>query len=204
LRFHLGIPHVFNLFAIQAITLPAKVRPWRTRIYVQPQFWDPGSAEGLGLILHEAFHALQIQEAGPGVGLLRPYLVLYLACAAGNGFRYAGHPLEDDAYRVAGDWESPFESSFRGPAASRDFAWLATPASGLRFWERLAGSTPGWRRSGRWRFLLVPWAGLWFLLWTAVAAVLAVAKVTVEGVGAMVWAASRTTRTSRTPRTRKP
>jgi hypothetical protein len=190
LRFHLGIPHVFNLFAIQGITLPGKLRPRRIRIYVEPRFWDPGSVDGLGLLLHEAYHALQIQEAGPGPGLLRPFLVLYLACAAGNRFRYAGHPMEDDAYRLAGDGESWFESTFRKaeitPEACRG---MATVSTGLDPWRRLAESTPGWRRAGRpLRIVLAPWVALWLLLWTAAVAILAVLKGGVETLGALAVA----------------
>jgi hypothetical protein len=185
LRFHRGIPHFFNLFAIQGITLPGKVFPRRTRIYIERRFWDPGSVDGLGLLLHEAYHALQLQEAGPGIGLLRPFLVLYLACAAGNRFRYAGHPMEDDAYRLAGDRESLFESLFHGKEVSPEGCeCLATPGSGLRFWDRLAESAP----SGKdlpW-LLRVPWAALWLLAWTAIVAVLALTKGLVEGVGAVL------------------
>jgi hypothetical protein len=185
LRFHLGIPHVFNLFAIQGITLPGKVFPRRTRIYIEPRYWQPGSVEGLGLLLHEAYHALQLQEAGPGIGLLRPFLVLYLACAAGNRFRYAGHPMEDDAYRLAGDRESLFESLFHGKEVSHEGCeCLATPGSGLRFWERLAESAPGGRRLPS--LLRVPWAALWLLVWTTAVAVLALVKGLVESVGAVL------------------
>lgn len=183
LRFHLGIPHVFNLFAIQGITLPGKLSPRRTRIYIEPRFWNPGSLDGLGLLLHEAYHALQLQEAGPGIGLLRPFLVLYLACAAGNRFRYGGHPMEDDAYGLAGDRASRFESLFHGKEVTPEGCdCLATPASGLRFWERLAESAPGRLP----RLLRVPWAALWLLLWTAIVAVLALAKGVVECVGAVL------------------
>ncbi|HEX6863993.1 MAG TPA: hypothetical protein VF414_14290 [Thermoanaerobaculia bacterium] len=190
LRFHVGIPHFFNLFAIQGITLPGKVSPRRTRIYIEPRYWQPGSVDGLGLLLHEAYHALQLQEAGPGIGLLRPFLVLYLACAAGNRFRYAGHPMEDDAYRLAGDGESLFETMFHGREISAEGCeCLATPGTGLRFWERLAGSAPG---GGRLPWLLrVPWAALWLLLWTAVVAVLALAKGAVEGIGGVAVAVLR-------------
>lgn len=190
-RFHLGIPHVFNAFAIQGITLPGKLLPRRTRIYIDPRYWDPGSVQGLGLLLHEAYHALQIQEAGPGIGLLRPFLVLYLACAAGNRFRYAGHPMEDDAYGLAGDRESRFESMFHGKEiTAEECGCLATPASGLRFWERLARSAPGRLP----RFLRVPWAGIWLLLWTVITALLALAKGLVEGIGALVLAVLRAVR----------
>ncbi|MEA2564127.1 MAG: hypothetical protein QOH06_5631 [Acidobacteriota bacterium] len=183
LRFHLGIPHFFNLFAIQGITLPGRIFPRRARIYIEPRFWNPGSVDGLGLLLHEAYHALQLQEAGPGIGLLRPFLVLYLACAAGNRFRYAGHPMEDDAYRLAGDRESLFESLFHGKEISHEGCeCLATPGSGLRFWERLAASAPGRLP----RLFRLPWAALWLLFWTSAVAVLALAKGLVEGAGALL------------------
>ena len=183
LRFHLGIPHFFNLFAVQAITLPGKVFPRRARIYIEPRYWQPGSVDGLGLLLHEAYHALQLQQAGPGIGLLRPFLVLYLACAAGNRFRYAGHPMENDAYRLAGDRESLFESLFHGKEVSHEACeCLATPGSGLRFWQRLIESAPGRLP----RFFQLPWAAIWLALWTAAVAVLALAKGLVEGVGAVL------------------
>ncbi|HEX3127111.1 MAG TPA: hypothetical protein VH394_07255 [Thermoanaerobaculia bacterium] len=188
-RFHLGIPHVFNMFAIQAITLPGKLLPRRSRIYVEPKYWDPGSVDGLGLLLHEAYHALQIQETGLGLGLLRPFLILYLACAAGNRFQYAGHPMEDDAYRVAGDSESRFESTFRNGKEILPDACecMATPTAGLSFWRRLAESTPGWSRAGEsLRILLVPWVLLWFLIWTSATAILAILKGLVELLGALV------------------
>lgn len=187
-RFHLGIPHVFNLFAIQGITLPGKLRPRRARIYIEPKYWNPGSVDGLGLLLHETYHALQIQEAGPGLGLLRPFLILYLACAAGNRFRYAGHPMEDDAYRVAGDSESRFESTFRNRTAEivpDACECMATPSSGLSFWRRLAESTPGWRSAGEsLRILMTPWVVLWLLFWTSAVAILAILKGIVEMLGA--------------------
>lgn len=190
LRFHLGIPHVFNLFAIQGVTLPGRLLPRRTRIYVEPRFWDVGSVDGLGLLLHEAYHALQIQEAGPGLGLLRPFLVLYLACAAGNRFRYAGHPMEDDAYRLAGDAESWFESTFRnGEITPEACKGMATVSTGAARWRRLAESTPGWRRSGRsLRIVMAPWVAVWLLTWTLAVAILAVLKGGLEALGALAVA----------------
>jgi hypothetical protein len=189
LRFHLGIPHIFHIFAIQGITLPGKLRPRRARIYIEPNYWDSDSVDGLGLLLHEAYHALQIQEAGPGLGLLRPFMILYLACAAGNRFRYAGHPMEDDAYRLAGDSGSLFESTFRsglGDIVPEACECMATPSAGLQFWRRLAESAPGWRRAGRsLRIVLAPWVALWLLVWTSAVAILAVLKAFVEILGAL-------------------
>lgn len=181
LRFHLGIPHLVRIAGLQGIALPGRVWPRRVRIYIDPAWWDPGSDAGLGLLIHECFHALQLQESGPGLGLLRPFVILYLACASGNRFRYAGHPLEDDAYRIAAD--------------------EAVASSNLRFWRRLAESTPGWRSLLRSHLpsplqrlllsLLVPWVALWLLLWTAIVALLALLKGLLEGVGAVLVGALR-------------
>lgn len=187
-RFHLGIPHVFNVLAIQGVTLPGRLRPRRARIYLSPPFWQPGTVDGLGLLLHEAFHALQIQEGGAGLGLLRPFVILYLAFAARNGFRYAGHPMEDCAYGLAGDAGSRFEAAFHdaGCAGITPEACgpMATERSGPGFWRLIAESTPGWNRAGKaGRVLLLPWVGAWLAAWTAAVAVLALLKGIVEMLG---------------------
>ena len=36
------------------------------------------------------------------LGPFRPFLLLYFACGAANRFRYQGHPMEEDAYVLAG------------------------------------------------------------------------------------------------------
>src|SRR5215207_7347036 len=161
--FHRGLPHLLNLIPHQAITLPA-LAPRSGRVYIRPDCWRPGSVEGLGLFVHEGYHLLQLQESGWGLGLARPFIVLYLACAAANRFRYEGHPMESDAYRVAGRRASVFEAAVDpalvpvahlagepgcecpdlGPLASC-CAPAVTEASGLAFWRKLALSTPGFR-----------------------------------------------------------
>lgn len=172
------------------ITLPATCSPGRTRIYIHPRSWDPDSVEGLGLILHEAFHALQVQEAGPGLGLACPFILLYLACAAGTGFRYALHPMEADAYQVAGRWGSAFETRFRGidgdAVEIEEAARLAVRSSGLRFWPLLAASLPGWRRApGALRVLLAPAVALWSGLWAGAALALEMTRILLETAGGL-------------------
>ena len=125
--FHRGLPHFLRGVA-DGITLPGAFSARRCQIYVQPWSWRPGSVDGLGLLAHEAFHALQMQESGPGLGLVRPFIILYLACAAGNRFLYVGHPLETDAYRVAGRSYSLFEAACTRGCGIED---LAVPGSGL-------------------------------------------------------------------------
>jgi hypothetical protein len=170
--FHRGLPW-FTQRGVGGITLPGFLSPVACRIYIRPQLWRPDTEDGFSLLAHEAFHALQMQEAGPGLGMVRPFIVLYLACAAGNGFLYRGHPMETDAYAVAGDWESLFE---RAMAAGEAPAPVA--ASGLRFWRKLVASTPG----GAWV------SPLWLLLWTGATAILWFARLVVEGAGAVLAA----------------
>ena len=176
--FHRGLPHLLQGIA-DGITLPGVLSARRCRIYIQPWAWRPGSADGLGLLAHEAFHALQMQEAGPGLGLVRPFIVLYLACAAGNRFLYVGHPMETDAYHIAGRSRSLFESACARGCGIEE---IAVPGSGLSFWRRLAASTPGGRRifegaggPAALAVLLTPWVLVWLLVWTGATAILWVA-----------------------------
>jgi hypothetical protein len=195
--FHRGVPHLVRLVRSQAITLPALLAPRRTRIYVGPGHWDPGTVEGLGTLVHEAYHALQAQESGWGFGPLRPFLVLYFACGAANLFRYHGHPMEEDAYRLAGRRRSRFESTFGSVDAAgveRESASLAALSSGLRFWRQLAASTPLVKRfltpdaRRAWAVALLgsPLVASWLLLWTGAAALVWLARLLVEGGGALI------------------
>jgi hypothetical protein len=171
-RFHRGLPHLLAGVA-SGITLPGVLSPRLCRIYIQHRCWRPDALDGLDLLAHEAFHALQMQEAGPGLGLVRPFIVLYLACAAGNGFLYRGHPMEDDAYRVAGRPGSLFASTCACGGAIEEIAVeeiaaieeIAVRTSGLSFWRRLAASAPGGILGVP--FWLPAWIGAAAILWTA-------------------------------------
>ena len=202
--FHLGLPHFLSLAGNVAITLPALLAPRRTRVYVDPQHWSPESVEGLGTLAHEAYHALQAQEAGWGLGPFRPFLTLYLACAAANGFRYRGHPMEEDAYLLAGHRRSRFETTFAAAAPEvieRDSGGLAAASSELRFWRKLAASTPVacrcYGHETRWLWLLgalgaLP-VGVWLFFWVLATGLVWTARLLVESVGAavagLVWGA---------------
>lgn len=179
--FHRGLPHYLKGFA-QGMVLPAVLSPRRCRIYIAPRFWKGNSVCDTGLLLHEAFHVLQLQESGPGLGALHPFLILYLACSARNGFFYSRrHPMEADAYHLAGRRSSLFES--RSAAGHLDLAEIATRTSGLAFWRKLARSTPG---AGT--VFVAPMILLWLPAWTGVVALLWVARLLVEGIGAVVAA----------------
>lgn len=189
--FHRGMPHFVRLFGSQAITLPDLLVPRRTRVYFDPPYLDPGSVDGLGTVVHEAYHALQVQDSRWGIGPLRPFIVLYFACGAANGFRYHGHPMEDDAYALAGARRSPFECAACFEPPLRVAERLAVPASGLRFWGKLARSTPGvgrflrpeTRRLGLAVPLAFPLVTLWLLLWSGAAAIAWLARLLVETAG---------------------
>lgn len=191
--FHRGMPHWIRFLGGQAITLPALLSPRRTRIYFHPPYLQPGTVEGIGTLVHEAYHALQVQDSRWGIGPLRPFIVLYFACGAANGFRYHGHPMENDAYALAGRRRSPFERAACFEPCERVAERLATPVSGLRFWGKLARSTPGVGRflnpgaSRLW--LLVPLAfplvTVWLLLWSGAAALVWLARLLVEMAGAL-------------------
>ena len=83
--FHDGIPAVLRIFTQGGITFPDPLGTRGIRIYVAR--WDPDTLRGLALLVHEAFHVLQYQEALGGVGLgpLRAFAVKYLLRAAFEG-----------------------------------------------------------------------------------------------------------------------
>jgi hypothetical protein len=183
-RFHQGVPHLIRWTGGEAITIPAPFARRRTCVYVDPEHYDTGSVEGIGTLLHEAYHALQAQEAGWGLGPFRPFLALYFACGAANGFRYKGHPMEEDAYVLAGRRHSRFESAFAGverpDLAAGILAELAAPSSGVRSWTALARGLPPLPR-----WLALPLLPLWLLLWAGAAALVWLARLLVEGLGAL-------------------
>lgn len=207
--FHRGVPFFLDwITGAQGMALPAPLAPRGGRIYLHPRVWNPDTVPGLGLVVHEAYHALQLQEAGPGVGLARPLIILYLACSARIGFRYLGHPLEGDAYEVAGWSRSRFERLIDKVGAGGDrlaaVASLVVPTSRLRFWRRLAWSTPGFRLlwgAAAGLAGLVPGLGhllallpgalavalalLWLVFWTAAAVFLTLLRWLVEGMAAL-------------------
>lgn len=153
-NFRLGMPHLLSLGPYQAITLPETFGVRRVGIHVRRESFRTDQVENLGILVHEAFHALQIQETlgGWGIGLVRPFPILYLACAAANRFLYDGHPIETDAYEHAGRRASRFEQHCRAcggggeevpdPASLLGAAELVVEASGLAFWRK------AWRSAG--------------------------------------------------------
>jgi len=147
------MPNLLALGPYQAITLPEAFGARRIGIYVRRGSLRTDRVEDLGILVHEAFHALQIQETlgGWGIGLVRPFPILYLACAAANRFLYDGHPIESDAYEHAGRRASRFDHHCRtcaggeeisDPAIVEGVSDLVVEASGLAFWRK------AWRSAG--------------------------------------------------------
>jgi hypothetical protein len=189
--FHRGLPHLIRLLGSDAIVLPHLLVSRRTCVYVAARAWDPGSVEGLGTLIHEAYHALQAQEAGWGFGPLRPFLVLYFAYSAANGFRYSGHPMENGAYELAGRRRSRFETALAGTAPTAaaatvaitavELQGLATASTEVRFWPGLARSlafAPP--------LLAPPLLPLWLLASTGAASLFWLLRLLVEGMGASI------------------
>ncbi|MFL6232863.1 MAG: hypothetical protein ACJ76N_06990 [Thermoanaerobaculia bacterium] len=200
-RFHQGLPHLTRLLGGEAITVPALLARRRTCIYIDPEHYDTGSVEGIGTLLHEAYHALQAQEAGWGLGPFRPFLMLYFAAGAANRFRYKGHPMEEAAYLLAGRRHSRFESAFpdwRGDLTVLEAPCrgLAAPASGLRFWRDLARSVPFARRLAAAEPIPLAVAALllplpvaaWLAVWSVAVAVAWLGWLLMAGLGAGVAA----------------
>jgi hypothetical protein len=185
--FYQGIPHLIRGLGGQAITIPALLARRRTCIYVDPRYWDLESAEGIGTLVHEAYHALQAQECGWGLGPLRPFLMLYFAHGAANRFRYHGHPMEEEAYELAGRRRSRFETACAAAAPHPEIVareGLATAAGGPRFWRGLARSLP----FAPPRFVALPLLPFWLLLWTGAVALVWLARLLVEAIGTLVVA----------------
>ena len=179
--FHHGIPHLIRRLGGQAIVIPALFARRRTCIYFSPDAWDFRSP-ALGTLVHEVYHALQVQDAGWGFAPFRPFVILYFARGAANGFRYRGHPMEEAAYKVAGESRSRFERAcVRGEVEP---ARLAVAASGVRFWRDLGASVP-LAPAGLARAVLP----LWLLAWTLASLLAWLVRVAVEAAGGLVAAA---------------
>ena len=118
-RFHEGIPLILRPMPASAMVLPCAWHPRRVHVHLGAH--DPATPAGRAVLLHEAVHVQQCQDLGPGLGLLRPFVVAYLAWVPFHGTGRS-HPLEVPAY-------------------ARDGREMA-PA---RFWPLLAG-----KGRGRW------------------------------------------------------
>ncbi len=194
--FYCGWPHVLRRGGFHAITLPDPHSVDRINIYFAPDAWQPDERRGLATIVHEGYHVLQIQQmaGGYGLGLARPFLAAYLGEWAGNGFRYADHPMEDEAYHVAGRPSGLFEHHLPGPPG-RGWGSVDTPAAlvqervGTTFRQHMAESRPGGGAAGEAgtaaAFSTIASAA-WALLWFLVAGVLAAAFLLVDAAGLVV------------------
>lgn len=109
-RFYKGMPWFMIGNFAHAIVLPGT---WHyRRIHAYFSKYAPRTVQGLSTIVHESFHVLQYHDTGRGIGLLRGFLVYYLAdyfqllfkygfkkdWATTNDLAYREHPMEIPAY----------------------------------------------------------------------------------------------------------
>ena len=85
--FYEGLPGWVQRFTQGAITLPDPLGTHGIHVFVAEGKWNPCTARGLGLIVHECFHVLQFQERLKGIGLgpLRVFTLQYLFRAIFEG-----------------------------------------------------------------------------------------------------------------------
>jgi hypothetical protein len=133
---------------VSGITLPDALSRHKVCIYLRQ--WEPSDPEWVALAVHEAYHALQIQEAarqyGWQLGTWHPFLWHYLASWMKHGYRR--HPLEMPAFAFEADFRDAFEER-ENPDAWEDSEQLAVLASPVpkRLVRRQAGYTyrdPAW------------------------------------------------------------
>ncbi len=105
-----GLPWFLSGFNwVSGITLPGT---WtRSRVSIYLRNWEPSDPVWVALAVHEAFHALQMQEASERFpwhwGTWHPFLAVYLASWTRHGYRR--HPLEMPAYNYEAAFSEAFE-----------------------------------------------------------------------------------------------
>lgn len=116
--FHDELPAYLQRVTNVAITLPDPLTMRHIRIFVAKKKWDACSVDGLALLVHEAYHVLQYQEALGGVGLgpLRIFPVKYLAAALILG---EGGEKKNRYEKPAYEHEERFKKQCRGLAICR-------------------------------------------------------------------------------------
>ena len=116
--FHDELPRSLQRFTDIAITLPDPLSMRHVRIFVAKKMWNPCSAAGLALLVHESYHVLQYQEALGGVGLgpLRVFPVKYLTAALILG---EGGAKQNRYEKPAYEHEARFKKQCQGLAICR-------------------------------------------------------------------------------------
>lgn len=157
--FHEGLPLVLAAGTQKAVVVPDWWTPCVVRVYFRPGEWDPCTCRGLGIIVHEGFHVLQIYDSGQcGVFMVRPFTILYLACLAGVGFDYNKHPMEPPAFAVEDAYNECCRIENRPcdcgtspptliPSRLEKFksvcSHVVQTSSGLEFFSGMGNCTPG-------------------------------------------------------------
>ncbi len=109
-RFCKGLPWFLSPRSASAIVMPGTWNISDINVYFIK--YQPENPRGLSTIVHEGFHVLQYSDMGKGIGLMRRFLVHYLAdyfellfknvrkkgWATANWLAYHEHPMEKPAY----------------------------------------------------------------------------------------------------------
>jgi len=136
-----GLPWFMGPFKwVSGITLPGAFS--RHEVWIYLRIWEPSDPDWVALAVHEAYHALQMQEAAQHFrwrfGTWHPFLWHYLASWMKHGYRR--HPLEMPAFLYEADFRDAFEDR-ENPDAWEDPEQLAVLASPVprRLVRRQAG-----------------------------------------------------------------
>lgn len=175
IRWKCGWPHLLDRSEYRAITLPDPHDTRDVAVYLPADWYDGSGVDpdriDRSLLVHEGWHAAQITAYwdGRGLGLIRPFTVLYLAWWAARGGSYRDHPLEVEAYEYV------------------DSGDVAEPVDGRSWTEVVMAASPGAskRNPGTTDQLV---AGGWIGLWTAGTATLQLLFLLLEGAG---WVGAR-------------
>ncbi|MFN0203204.1 MAG: hypothetical protein ACKVTZ_16880 [Bacteroidia bacterium] len=126
-----GLPWFMPEGSAIAVVLPSAYSLSHTHIYFKE--WNPTSCRRIGILIHEAYHVLQLQslQKGTGMGMARGFLMLYFAHYFSNLLHfwkignltkarsqaYFQHPMEIPAYAQ--------EDAFRQACYGFDLSKLA-------------------------------------------------------------------------------
>ena len=94
-HFYNALPWFIPSSQATAITLPGTYDINQIHIYFDN--YNDCDCNGLSVIVHEGYHALQYTDAGAaGIGFIRLFMIQYFGCWLSNG--YNEHPMEIAAY----------------------------------------------------------------------------------------------------------
>ncbi len=161
--YHQGFPHIFKFMPWTkdkgAVTLPSLFSYKAIDTYFNDGQWNPCSCDGLGLIIHEGFHALQMKGLlnGYGIGAISLNTIRYLSCSVTQWLRgndpYYDNAIEIEAYAFAGKSTSPFETCCAASKSLPCDCGCMPPSVDQAGWQLYQQTCPGSvRKSARVHF----------------------------------------------------